>query len=164
MVTDLIQNAKDVIEYLTYVSKGKIHPVLTPINEIIVQLQRATTQTEGLYFPFTIDSKNWLKIEKYIKVSAYRDNSNVYTILYFFLISQLTYNIIKVLPLPIHDHKNIFTLAEIKNRIIILDKEGQTFLPMSEDNVKECIKIEQNYVCEKTCPIYRTNLEAPCEI
>lgn len=166
VIIDLIQNAKDVIEYLTYVSKGEVHPILTPINDIITQLQKATSQTQELYFPFEIEKRNWLKIEKYVKVSAYRDNLNIYTILYFPLISHPAYSVIKVFPLPIHDHEDIFTLAEIHNNLIILNKEGRTFLPIGESEIKECIKIEQNYICDKTYPIHKMNSlsETPCEI
>jgi len=35
---------------------------------------------------------------------------------------------------------------------------------MSKNDVKECKKIEQNYLCEKTHPTYRINIETPCEI
>jgi len=74
IITDLIQNARDIVEYLTFINKGEVHPVLTPVDDIVTQLQRTTSQAKGLYFPFSIDSKNWLEIEKYIKIGAYRND------------------------------------------------------------------------------------------
>jgi len=87
-----------------------------------------------------------------------------YTIMYFPLISQPTYNVIRVLSLPFHNRENIFTTAKIRNNIIVPDKEGQTFLQINENELNKCLKLGQNDICEKSHPMYRINLDTPCEI
>lgn len=165
MIADLIRDAKDVIEYLTYVRKGTMHPVLTPISDIITHLKEAAIQLpHGLYFPFEIRNDEWLALEEYIKITAYREGSIIFTVLRFPLISQPVYDIIKVTPLPTYDHKNIFTHAEINHEIIAVNREGLTYIIITEDDLKKCIQRNSRYISEKTQPIHRINPNAPCEI
>lgn len=99
MIADLTSNAKDVIEYLTYIRKGTMHPILTPIENIITQLQKAAAQgAQGLYFSFKLSSEEWLNIEEYVKISAYRDGPKIFTVLQFPLISQPAYDVVWVIP------------------------------------------------------------------
>lgn len=165
MITDLIRDAKDVIEYLTYASKGIMHPLLTPISDIITHLKEAALQLpQGLYFPFEIRSEEWLEIAKYIKLNIYREGPVIITIMRFPLIAQPIYDIINVIPLPTYDSKNIFTQVEIRNELIALDKEGLTYIEIKEKELDKCIQIKNKYVCEKTHPIHRLNSHTPCEV
>jgi len=51
VIMDLIRDAENIMEYLTYIQKGSMHPKLMPIDEIIAQLKEATQQlSQGLYF------------------------------------------------------------------------------------------------------------------
>jgi len=56
IMSDLIRDAENIIEYLTYIRQGTMHPPkLMPIDVIIQQLKEATQQIpQGLYFPFKI--------------------------------------------------------------------------------------------------------------
>ncbi|XP_070171358.1 uncharacterized protein [Polyergus mexicanus] len=80
MITDLIRDAEDVIEYLTYVRKGTMHPVLTPISDIMTQLKEAAIQ---LPHEMTIQPKEVIQgseIETYlpeINITFIRDNTDI---------------------------------------------------------------------------------------
>jgi len=88
VITDLIRDAENIIEYLTYIQKRSMHPKLMPIDEIIAQLKEATQQLQGLYFSFKVHAEDWLAIERHTEITAFCDKTNIYTILSFPLITQ----------------------------------------------------------------------------
>jgi len=105
---DLICDAENIIEYLTYIRQGAMHSKLMPIDDIIRQLKEATQQIpQELYFPFKVHNKDWLAIERHSEITAFSDKTTVYTILRFPLIAQPNYDLINVMAL--HDYSNIFT-------------------------------------------------------
>jgi len=55
ILSDLIRDAENIIEYLMYIRQGAMHPKLMPIDDIIRQLKETTQQIpQGLYFPFKV--------------------------------------------------------------------------------------------------------------
>jgi len=78
IMTDLICDAENIIEYLTYIRQGAMHPKLMPINAIIQQLKEATQQIpQELYFPFKVH-QDWLAIDT--QITAFSDKTIVYTV------------------------------------------------------------------------------------
>lgn len=165
IVTDLIRDVENIIEYLTYIRKGAMHPKLMPIDSIITQLREAAPQLpQGLYFPFKVHAEDWLAIEEHTAISAYCDQMNIYTILRFPLIAKPTYDIINVIEFPIPSNKNVYTYVKVNNKMIIVDKEKLKYSVITEDDLQKCNNINAQYICEQSLPIYRVNSEAPCEI
>src|SRR5436190_5424320 len=71
VVTELIRDVENAIEYLTYIRDGAMHPKLMPVDTITTHLKEATQQLpHGLYFPFKVHTE-WLAIEDYTEISAY---------------------------------------------------------------------------------------------
>ncbi|KAL6416873.1 hypothetical protein ACFW04_014792 [Cataglyphis niger] len=132
VITELTRDAENIIEYLTYTRKGTMHPKLMLIETIITSLKEATQQLQqGLYFPFKIHAED----------CAFYDKGNVYTILTFPLITQPSYDIIKIITLPVPTHNNnTFIVTQINNNIIAVDKEKLTYLRVTENDLKNCIK------------------------
>ncbi|KAL6431967.1 hypothetical protein ACFW04_007417 [Cataglyphis niger] len=145
VITELIRDAENIIEYLTYTRKETMHPKLMSIEAIITNLKEATQQLQqGLYFPFKIYAKDWLAIEEHTIISAY--------------------DIIKVITLSVLIHNNTFIVTQINNNIIAVDKEKLTYLRVTEEDLRNCIKRDTKYTCENAIPFYRTSRNAPCEI
>ncbi|KAL6418438.1 hypothetical protein ACFW04_012092 [Cataglyphis niger] len=94
VITKLIR--KNIIEYLTYIRKGIMHPKLMLIYN------------RSNYY------------------NAFYDKRNVYNILKFSLITQPSYDIIKVITLSVPTHNNTFIVTQINNNIIAIDKEKLT--------------------------------------
>jgi len=69
IVTDLTNDVKDIIDFMTYTKDGVILTHLLPIETIITELREANTLlTSGLHFPFfRVQTANWRIIQKYIK-------------------------------------------------------------------------------------------------
>ncbi|KAL6427146.1 hypothetical protein ACFW04_008648 [Cataglyphis niger] len=146
VITELIRDAENIIEYLTYTRKGTMHPKLMPIETIITNLKEAKQQLQqGLYFPFKIYAEDWLAIEEHTTKSAFYNKGNVYTILTFPLITQPScVDIIKVIPVPTHNN-NTFIVTQINNNVIAADKEKLTYLRVTENDLKNCIKRNTKY-------------------
>ncbi|KYN18247.1 hypothetical protein ALC57_09440, partial [Trachymyrmex cornetzi] len=118
IITDILQDINCISEHLTFVKEGKLHPGITPINEIVTSLKEAQLHLpQGPHFSFRTLESNWLEIEKCITVSTYYDEPNIHTILKFPLIFHPKYDILKVIPLPTLDHDNVLTLTEIDQTI-----------------------------------------------
>jgi len=67
IVTDLTNDVKDIIDFMTYTKNGTMLTHLLPIETIVTELREATILlTSGLYFPFKIQTANWQIIQKYI--------------------------------------------------------------------------------------------------
>lgn len=165
IITELIKDTENVLEYLTYIRKGKMHPKLMPINNIVNHLKDAAAQLpEGLYFPFKVRTDDWLAIEENTAITAYYDPTTIYTILRLPLISQPTYNVIKVTEFPVPYNKNVYNYIEINNRIIVIDKDKLTYAIMTESELQNCNKIKTQYICKRNAPVHRVDLDAPCEI
>jgi len=72
IMTDLTNDVKDIIPFMTYIKNGAILTHLLPIETIITELREATTLlTSELHFPFRIQTANWRIIQKYIVTSAH---------------------------------------------------------------------------------------------
>jgi len=72
---DLIRDAENIIEYLTYIRQGAMHSKLMPIDDIIRQLKEATQQIpQELYFLFKVHNENWLAIEKHTQITAFSND------------------------------------------------------------------------------------------
>jgi len=165
VITDLIRDAENIMEYLTYIQKGSMHPKLMPTDEIIAQLKEATQQLpQGLYFPFKVHAEDWLAIERHTEITAFCDKTNIYTILRFPLIAQPTYDLVNVIALPVHDHDNVFTATEINNNLIAIDRDKLTYLKLAQNDLDNCVKDNSQYICTHSMPIYRVNSNAPCEV
>src|SRR5436190_9441530 len=165
IITDLIRDIENVLEYLTYIRKGALHPKLMPVEAIITQLKDATQRLpRGSYFPFRIHAEDWLEIEEHITISAFCDKTTIYTILHFPLISQPTYDILNVKTLPVINKENIFTETQVDNKILAIDREKLTYLLISKEYLNKCTNVKSQYICQNAMPIYRVNSNAPCEI
>ncbi|XP_011860338.1 PREDICTED: uncharacterized protein LOC105557648 [Vollenhovia emeryi] len=115
IINDLTRDVTDTLDYITCIKEGKLHPRLIPIETIITNLKNAAINLpQGLYFPFNLRQEEWLDIEKITKITAYCDGPTIFTILRFPLATTPTYELIHVIPLPVHSHDNIFASIELR--------------------------------------------------
>jgi len=165
ITADLYDDIKNTIEYLTTEQNGAVEIRLLPIQEIIHSLKEATMHLpSGLHFPFKIQTGNWQKIRKYAKTSAYFDNPSIFSILKFPVIGYPAYEIIKAIPLPVHNYDNIFTLIKITQPLLAINKQSHNFLRLKENDLNTCMQESNTYICEQNLPIYYIQDDAPCEI
>ena len=165
ILADLTRDIRDILDYLTLIKQGIMLPRLVPIANILQNLRDANTQlTEGLYFPFSIKENKWYEIEKIATINAYYNDGNIFTILRFPLISHTQYEILNVVPLPVPNHGNMFTIVEIKNHLIAINIELRAYIILSADSLQLCKTINRKYLCERNLPIHRVNGNSICEI
>ena len=58
IITDILQDINYIIDYLTFVKKGKLHPGITSINEIVTSLKAQVHLPLGRHFSFRILESN----------------------------------------------------------------------------------------------------------
>ncbi|XP_067216243.1 uncharacterized protein [Linepithema humile] len=165
ILTDLQRDIQDIMDFLTQIQNGILNPKITPIEKIYSELKEATPHLpQGTQFPFGLKIEEWNTIKKLITTSAYYDNTNIYTILQFPLITFPKYKIIKIIPLPIHDHDNIFVFTEVNQHIIAISTDRPTYMTITKENLNKCINVHNTYLCEPYSPIYIVNTNSLCEI
>ncbi|XP_011870440.1 PREDICTED: uncharacterized protein LOC105563446 [Vollenhovia emeryi] len=164
-ISDLTNCAKDALEYLSHSRVGVVLSYLIPLENIIAELKEAAGyQSGGLHFPFKVQIEQWNTIQKYLKISAYYDAPYVYSILTFPLVAYPVYELLKITPLPIHSHANVFTLLKTTHTFLAIHKENNHYTPLSEHDLNRCIRDNTNFVCDQEHPIYYINENAPCEM
>ncbi|KAL6268241.1 hypothetical protein P5V15_001360 [Pogonomyrmex californicus] len=164
-MNDLTKDTENVIDYLTYGKNGMIPTRLLPIKHIITALKEAATQlTMGLHFPFKIQTEHWQTIHTYITFSAYSDGPYIYTILRFPVVAYPTFKLVKAIPLPVHDHANVFAYIKINHPLIAIDKENHHYKLLEEVELERCIRETNTYTCEQNFATYYAETTAPCEV
>ncbi|KAL6254085.1 hypothetical protein P5V15_014704 [Pogonomyrmex californicus] len=138
IMNDLTKDTENVIDYLTYGKNGMIPTRLLPIKHIITALKEAATQlTMGLHFPFKIQTEHWQTIHTYITFSAYSDGPYIYTILRFPVVAYPTFKLVKAIPLPVHDHANVFAYIKINHPLLAIDKENHHYKLLEEVELEQ---------------------------
>jgi len=165
ITTDLIDDTESILDFLAYTKEGVIMTRLIPIEKIVAELREAATQlTKGLHFPFKIKLENWCTIQKYVKINAYYDRPDIYTIFIFPIIAYPTYRIVKTIALPLHDYGNIFTFVKINHPLLAVDKENHHYMLPDRDELQTCVRDYNTYTCDKNLPTYYAEADAPCEV
>jgi len=94
IVTDLTNDVKDIIDFMTYTKDSVILIHLLPIETIITERREASTLlTSGLHFLFRVQTANWQNIQKYIIINAHYDYPSIYIILRFPIVAYPVYEI-----------------------------------------------------------------------
>jgi len=165
IMTGLIDDTKNIMDFLVYTKDGLIMTRLIPIKKIVAELREAAAQlTKGLHFPFKLQLENWCTIQKYIKINAYYNGPDIYTIFRFPIIAYPTYKIIKIIALPVHDYKNIFTFVKINHLLLAIDKENHHYMLPDRDELQTCVRDATMYTCDQNFPIYYAEADAPYEM
>jgi len=55
------------------------------------------------------------------------------------------YEIIKIMPIPIHNSKNVFTLIKTTYHLLAIDKKNRHYLLLNEHDLKECTQDSIKY-------------------
>jgi len=99
-----------------------------------------------------------------VKINAYYDRPDIYTIFRFPIIAYPTYRIIKTVTLPIHDYKNTFTFIKINHPLLAIDKENHHYMLPNRDEQQACVQDATTYTCDRNLPIYYAESDAPGEV
>lgn len=165
IIKDLTNDLMDIIAHLTNAKKEIIDIRLLPIESILDNLKETASQIpQGTHFPFQISAENWRTIEKFLTISAYYDNTNIFTIIKIPLITYPEYEIIKAIPLPTHKFNNTFIFIEVNQPIIAIDVDSRTYFTPTENDLNKCVRNNDQYVCEQNYPVHYLDEGALCEV
>jgi len=99
-----------------------------------------------------------------MKVSAYCDKTNIYTILKFPIVAQPMYDILNVISLPTYNYVNKFAYTQVDNTLIAANKDMRTYVILTKQNLNDCLNNNNQYLYEKNQPIYHESINKSCEI
>ncbi|KAL6421124.1 hypothetical protein ACFW04_014119 [Cataglyphis niger] len=165
IIKNFTNNLTHIIEHMTSAKSGTIDIKLIPIKIILDNLKETASQIQQeTHFPFQISTENWRTIEKFLTISAYHDNANIFTIIKIPLIIYPEYKIIKITPLPMHKANKTFIFIEVNQPIITIDVKSQTYFTPAEGDLDKCVRSNNQYVCEQNYPIHYIDDGALCKV
>ncbi|EFN83002.1 hypothetical protein EAI_04402 [Harpegnathos saltator] len=130
ILNDIMRDQNDVITYLNAIDNGVLPLQIMPIEEILTQLQIiASHLPQDVHLPFAPEVANWLQISKFITINAYHGTESTFTIFTLPLITYPTY-IINIIPVPTHDHEDIFAVTKISHTKVAVNVESHTYLAL----------------------------------
>lgn len=165
MLTELQQDVQNIYDFFSFAANGVIHPKLIPLEQIFSELRDSIPHLPtGMYFPFRLDGSEWPLVEKMTSISACYVNNVIYTIMSFPLIAYSKYKLIKVIPLPVPIQGNLLAFAEVNQHLFAVNTESSTYIAFTEEQLNQCIKVQNQYLCDPHNPVYSINSHALCEV
>lgn len=165
IINELIRDIENSIDYLMYAQDNKILTRLFPVEKVITALKETATHlTDGLHFPFQIHTDNWRNIEKYVTLTAFHDEPQIYTILRIPVVNFPTYKIIKAISFPARENNNVLSFIKIEHPLLAINTENRQYKVMQQSELDKCIKNVNTYTCEQNFATYYSDTHAPCEV
>ncbi|XP_020296243.1 uncharacterized protein LOC109861140 [Pseudomyrmex gracilis] len=165
LLSEMELDAEGIIEYVTDVHTKFAKLEVVPLEQIIHSLKEANNQfMRDLRFPFAVILENWLESKRFVTVSVYCKDSNIFTVVKFPLINSGSYNVYRVIPLPVHERDNVFAAVRVKHPVVAIDTNRQTYFILSETQWNNCISVQDHYVCKNVDSMYRFSQGTPCEL
>jgi hypothetical protein len=78
--------------------------------------------------------------------------TNVYTILTFPIVTYPNYEIVRTIPLPVYNNKNIFVIPKTTNTLLAINKENRNYMTLKENDLNKCAHSGTTFVCEINYP------------
>ncbi|XP_020297857.1 uncharacterized protein LOC109862274, partial [Pseudomyrmex gracilis] len=140
LLTEMELDAEGIIiEYVTNVHTNFAKLEIVPLEQILHSLKEANNQfMQDLRFPFAVTLENWLEIKRFVTVSVYCKDSNIFTVVKFPLINSGSYNVYRVVPLPVHERDNVFAVVQVNHSVVAIDTNCQTYAILSETQWNSC--------------------------
>ncbi|KAL6417037.1 hypothetical protein ACFW04_014745 [Cataglyphis niger] len=128
------------------------------INAIIKDFANDLTDTIAHMTSAKSETIDIRTIEKFLTISAYHNNANIFTII---KIPLTISGIIKFTPLPTHKANKTFIFIEVNHPIIAIDAESRTYFTPTESDLEKCNYpihyIDDGSLCEVQLDTYINN-------
>lgn len=164
-VEALLGDVKDLVEMFSSISTGTVNPAFLSPEKFTEYLTEALPHIpRGKSFPRPVTRDNALHLLRLTTVKAYRQGSIVVVLLEVPLVGKTDFSLNQVFPLPRKMGNNTFYYLETSEDLVIVNRESQSYLRMTHQELEKCKKDEEKYYCSPQHPILLVNEEAPCEV
>ena len=164
ITTEINNEISTVINAILFTKNNIIHPVIITPEQYGIELRKTVSylppQTK---YPLEINEKNIPELLSLVNLASYVSNEKLVFIIETPLITQASYDLYNVLPVPIksRDDTFIFVLPNFKYFLISHNKIHYTNL----QNLDNCNRLQDNirYICKLETPLYSVHTSKTCE-
>jgi len=154
------------IDGILFGKQGLIHPRIISPASLIKNSKFIKEQVPHAEFPVAINEG---RIDQLIKISklhiAYIDRRLIYS-LNIPLLTPGRYKLYKPLPLPAKqefDHKK-FAIIQADVEYVALNEDADNFYEFQEGELKECISLDDTFICPAKFPLKKIRQTPTCNI
>lgn len=153
--------------YEMITTKSKSFQLIPPqifLNELI-RVNRLI-QSQGLRLPLPLSVENLSKFYQITTADGRIVDNNLVVRFSIPLVQTKQFTLFKAISAPHrNDTETAFEFVVPRNAYVAIDKTNDTFITLTQDELKSCHQIERNsLVCKQTFPILNANNSMGCEI
>ncbi|XP_052742884.1 uncharacterized protein LOC128198947 [Bicyclus anynana] len=164
ITTEVENEISTIVNAILFVRNNAIHPVIITPEQYGIELRKTLSylppQTK---YSLEIIDKNIPELFSLVNLVSYVTNNKIVFVIKTPLITQASYDLYQVLPVPIKstDKTFIFILPNFKYFLISNNKIHYTSL----ENLSQCKKVYNNekYICKLEKPLYSVHTNKICE-
>ncbi|CAG9760242.1 unnamed protein product [Ceutorhynchus assimilis] len=158
----------DLLNIILYAQNGILHPlVLSPKRLINHLVKQSMYLPKGLSFPVPLYHHYSHDLYKTMHPNVFYSNYKLYFILYIPLVSDISYNIVKMTSLPIKvnndKHSHIFSFISSEHHYLVIDSLKRNYFFLDNNDLKDCSRIDNKYVCKEKYPLFLLPIHNDCE-
>lgn len=158
----------DLLNIILYAQNGILHPlVLSPKSLIDHLIKYSIYLPKGLSFPVPLSHHYSHDLYKSMSPNVFYLQYKLYFVLHIPLVSDISYSIVKMtsLPMRISNEKgnHIFSFILPENPYLVIDRLKQNYFFFNNNDLNECLKIDNKYVCKEKYPLFLLPIRNDCE-
>ncbi|CAG9762710.1 unnamed protein product [Ceutorhynchus assimilis] len=147
---------------------GILHPlVLSPKRLINHLVKQSMYLPKGLSFPVPLYHHYSHDLYKTMHPNVFYSNYKLYFILYIPLVSDISYNIVKMISLPIKVNNDklshIFSFISSEHHYLVIYSLKRNYFFLDNNDLKDCSRIDNKYVCKEKYPLFLLPIHNDCE-
>lgn len=167
LYTELLnQYAKDttlLLNIITNAHKGQVNPQIIKPNELLTQLKDIKTNLpSNLNLPIEINAKSYFDFMKLIDLNIFYVNHLIIFVINIPLTENIPFNLYHIISLPVHVNKNDFVFIQSTHEFIAVEKNKQSYIFFTQNQINKCKTTKQKLICESNMPI-SNNIKSSCE-
>ncbi|XP_046753095.1 uncharacterized protein LOC124416214 [Diprion similis] len=165
IVEALLDDVKDLVDFLIDISKGTINPKVLPPTKILEYLASALPHLpQGYSFPIPLTRSGIPALMTIADIQSYGHDNNVVTVIEIPLVGNEEYNVNKIHPLPVRAWNNTYHYLETTEELAVVDHGYRNYVRMRQSDLESCKHLGVYYLCDLRHPTNVIPDQFPCEI
>ena len=155
------------IDAINWASSGKIHPKFLSQKQFENSINIIKNSPINAEFPSQRHDFTLSEVVQMSKVIAYVANNNLIYAVYIPLLEYVYMYLYKLHPIPIlQNMRNTEVSAYIlpSFEFLALEMNNQSYIALDYENLQNCKKIKNTFICKNINPILQVDKTADCEV
>lgn len=162
--TDFELEVDRLIDALLFIENGIMHPTLLPDN-LLINTLKSISLPKDHYFPVVLNSEGVRLLKRVWRLTALRSNHNILITCHIPLTDNLSFKLLKPLPIPTPWHDDIFYFTNPAESLIASDANKSTNFDVDQNILESCRRMRTNMLlCPQNRVVFHTDYSRKCEL